>query len=64
VALKELKLAKSALRRAGIPFKSTICRTSNVFCAHRYVCVPEDRMEEAKKLIEPLISKTRLLYIA
>jgi hypothetical protein len=63
-ATAELNMAKAVLRKAKIPFKSTVCRSSNVFCAHRYICVPEDRIAEAKALIEPLIAETRLLYIA
>lgn len=63
-ALAELAKAKSVLRKAGIPFRSTICRSSNVFCAHRYICVPEERIAEAKALIAPLVAETRLLYMA
>lgn len=63
-ALAELAKAKSVLRKAGIPSKSTICRSSNVFCAHRYICVPEERIAEAKALIAPLVAETRLLYMA
>lgn len=62
-ALKELQEAKRILRKNGIPFKSTICRSSNVFCAHRYICVPESRRDEAKKILLPLQGKTRLFYV-
>lgn len=62
-ALSELSRAKSVLRKAGIPFKSTICRSSNVFCAHRYICVPESQKERAKELLRPLEHETRLFYV-
>jgi hypothetical protein len=62
-ATAELNMARSVLRKAHIPFKSTVCRSSNVFCVHRYICVPSDRKDAAKSLLEPLRYETHLLYI-
>jgi hypothetical protein len=63
VCREELKRAKQALKKAKIPYRQTWCRSSNVFCIHGYICVPESLRDEAKKQIEPLISETRLLYL-
>jgi hypothetical protein len=59
----ELKRAKKALKKAKIPYRQTWCRSSNVFCIHGYLVVPENMKEEAKKQIEPLINETSLLYL-
>ena len=60
---EELSRAKKILKKNNIKFISHWGQTSNVFCIHRYLLTnPEDR-EEALKLLEPLISETRLLYL-
>ena len=61
---KELAMAAAVLRANKIPYKSTICRSSNIFCAHVYLVVAEEDVEIAKGLIEPLVEQTTLLYIA
>ena len=63
VATKELWMAKSILRKNNIPFRHIYCESSNVFCSHRYLCVPDKDIERAKELIEPIIKETTLLYI-
>jgi hypothetical protein len=64
VCNSELRKAGAILRKAGIRYKRTICRSSNVFCAHVYLVVPEGQVQTAKELIQPIIPETRLLYIA
>ena len=61
--LNELNRAKEVLKKAKIHYKQTWCKTTNIFCIHRYICVPENQKEMAKELIQPLISETRLLYL-
>lgn len=64
VRIAELKKAKAILRKAGIPFKQVMTRTSNVFCVHFYLVAHEDDVEKAKDLIAPIVHDCRLLYIA
>ena len=60
----ELKEAIKALK--GIPIKCITTESSNVFCAHRYVIVPPNFIDEARRLFaeyyETVKDKTRLLY--
>lgn len=60
---KELNMVKTILRKNRIRFKQTVCRSSNVFCVHVYLCVSKEDKERATELIEPLIEETRLLYL-
>jgi hypothetical protein len=44
IVMAELAGFNHLLRKAGIKFKTTWAKTSNVFAIHRYTCVnPEDR---------------------
>lgn len=62
VCLKELDKVKQALRKAGISYRQTINKSSNVFCMHRYVLVaPEDR-DKALAIVETCLPDTDLLY--
>ena len=63
VTKSELLMAKKVLRSAKIPYKQTVCQSSNVFCVHVYLCVPASKKEPARELIKPLIPETRLLYL-
>jgi len=60
--LKELGLAKKILKANKIPFRSSVCCTSNIFCISRYLVVLPDDMVKAAELIKPLHDQTRLLY--
>lgn len=64
VAYKELELAKKALKQAGINHKKTTCRSSNVFCVHHYLVVPEEDVQKGKEIIRELLQTvdTQLLY--
>lgn len=64
VCERELSGFKKLLRKNGIKFKTTVNRSSNVFCVHRYVLVaPEDR-EKALELADQYREGTdnRLFY--
>ena len=63
VCNRELRLAGHELRINRIPYKRVWCRSSNVFCVHGYIVVPEEFVGIGKELIEPLIKNTRLLYV-
>ena len=63
VCLAELKQAGNVLRKNGIKYRKTWCRSSNVFCIHGYLVVAESNLEKAKELVKPLESQTRLLYV-
>ena len=60
----ELKEAIKALN--GIPTKIITCESSNVFCVHRYVIVPPNFIDEAKRIFAEYYATTkdttRLLY--
>ncbi len=64
IATKELGTVKKALRKEGIKFRETACRSSNVFCIHRYIVVPAENVERAKEITKELLPGTRLLYVA
>lgn len=63
ICINELNRAKSELIKANIPYSFKWCETSNVFCVHGYILVKGNKRNKAKKLIEPLISESRLLYL-
>lgn len=63
VCLSELNRAKKELINANIPYTFKWCESSNVFCVHGYILVKGNRRNTARKLIEPLISESRLLYL-
>lgn len=44
------RFRREVLRPAGIPSRIRFGQTSNVFCGKRWLCVPKDRWEEARKL--------------
>jgi len=60
---KELGMVKTILRKNRIKFKQTVCRSSNVFCSHVYLCVSKEDKQRAYDLIEPLVHETILLYM-
>ncbi len=64
VTTKELGAVKMLLKSNGIPYREVSCKTSNVFCIHRYVIVPPEQHEVAKKLISEKVdfSNYSLLY--
>jgi hypothetical protein len=64
VCLSELSRARKVLRSNNIPSKRVWCQSSNVFCLHGYLVVPESQVVRAKELIKPLTENTRLLYVA
>lgn len=61
---KELGDYKKSLRKAGIKYRTTACRTSNVFCVRVYVVVAPEDLERAKEIAEEHEKTTRLLYAA
>jgi len=63
VCCSELSKAEHVLRINKIPYRRVWCRSSNVFCVHGYLVVPEELVEKGKELIEPLVKDTRLLYV-
>jgi hypothetical protein len=63
VCESELKLAKDILKRNNIPYRTMVCRSSNVFCIHVYLVTHSHLVDQAKELIRPLISSTELLYV-
>ena len=60
---REIKLAKSVLKKQGIKHVTMWGRSSNVFCSIQYVLVEPDNIERARQLIEPLREETSLLYV-
>lgn len=65
VAEAELKEAKEALKKAGIPTKLMTCETSNVFCVHHYLIVRPIDKAKADKVMESHLENndTELLYV-
>jgi hypothetical protein len=64
VTTRELGAVKMLLKANKIPYREISCQTSNVFCIHRYVIVPPEQLDVAKKLISEKInlSDFQLLY--
>lgn len=62
----ELAAIKGLLKQAGIPFRSQVTRTSNVFCVHKYLVVPAEDVERGKQIVQDYLdsNSTRLLYVA
>lgn len=61
---KEINAAKKILTANKIPYKLTVCETTNVFCVHVYLVTSSEDKEKAKKLLRELVDKSELLYIA
>lgn len=63
--LKELNYVKQELRNAKIHYRSAVCPSSNIFCAHRYVCVSPDDREKALRVVQAILDEniTDLLYL-
>jgi hypothetical protein len=59
----EIGKAVKLLRQNKIPYRTTWCQSSNVFCVHQYVVVAPEHKETAISLIKPLVDETRLLYV-
>lgn len=63
VRAEELRRAKKILRANNIPCKQSVCRSSNCFCVHVYLCVPPEDKDRAIGLLKPLEHDTKLFYI-
>lgn len=63
ISLKEIDEARQILKQNKIVSKTIITRSSNVFCAHRYLLTHPENKEKAKDLLKPLLDQTRLFYI-
>lgn len=67
VATKELNEVKSLLRKSKIKYREIYLKSSNVFCAHRYIIVTPAQFELAKDIVNEYYvtakSNTRLLYV-
>jgi len=61
--VNELNKAKKLLRENKISFRQTVCQTSNVFCAHVYLCVLPENKEKAREILQPLVNETQLFYL-
>lgn len=60
---REIGMAKTALRKAGIRHRTAWARTSNCFSMGQHVLVaPEDRAR-AIEVLTPIEQETRLLYV-
>lgn len=63
VRKREIGMAKTALRKAGIRHRTAWAQTSNCFSVGQHVLVaPEDRAA-AIELLKPLQSQTDLLWV-
>lgn len=63
VRQREIGMAKTALRKAGIRYRTAWARTSNCFSLGQHVLVaPEDRAR-AIEVLKPLHDQTRLLWV-
>jgi hypothetical protein len=60
--LEELNGFKSKLKKAGIPFRTMICPTSNVCCVSRYILVAPAHREKALEMAREYKKETRLFY--
>ena len=65
-ATSELAIVKRELRKAKIPARHQICQSSNIFCAHRYLVVPEHLIDAGKAIVRNILAseETYLLYEA
>jgi hypothetical protein len=67
VAKAELMGVKKLLTKNGIRSRHVVCKTSNIFCLHRYLVVSSDDFERAMSLVTKYYievkDSTRLLYI-
>jgi hypothetical protein len=63
-AKSELKLFTARLKKEGIKYRTIMCRTSNVFCASRYVLTMPEHHETARQIARDMASETTLLYPA
>ena len=65
VADAELKAIADALKKEGIKVKQTVCETSNVFCAHRYLIPMIKDVAKARQVVSDFLSNndTRLAYL-
>ena len=60
---REIGMAKTRLRKAGIRHRTAWARTSNCFSMGQHILVaPEDRTK-AISVLRPLESETRLLWV-
>jgi hypothetical protein len=65
VCSKELDDIQKQLRAAHILSRRTVCRSSNVFCIHRYlICSPDD-VERGREVVQKFLNEnyTRLSYL-
>lgn len=61
-AKDELKRFTSRLKAEGIPYRSLITRSSNVFCVHRYILTTPEHRPRAAEIAQEMQHETRLLY--
>lgn len=62
VCKEELNRFKKKLKEEKIPFRQMVCRSSNVFCACRYILThPENRIRAAQ-IASEMSGDTSLLY--
>ena len=59
---REIKGFCRLLKVNGINYKTTWCKSSNVFCMAQYVCVHPDDREKAEELADAFAEETDLFY--
>lgn len=63
VRKREIGMAKIALRKAGIRYRTAWARTSNCFSMGQHVLVAPDDRERAIAVLRPLSDETELLWV-
>lgn len=58
----EIKGFCKLLKTNGINYKTTWCKSSNIFCMAQYVCINPDEREKAEELAEAWSIETELFY--
>lgn len=63
VRKREIGMAKTALRKAGVRHRTAWARTSNCFSMGQHVLVAPTDRERAIEILRPIESETRLLWV-
>lgn len=63
VCKNELKSVQNRLRAAGIHSKEVVCRSSNVFCIHRYLVCTPDVVEKGRDVVRRYLAEN-LTYLS
>lgn len=65
VCKKELDDIQRQLRKERISSRRTICRSSNVFCIHRYLICPPDDVDKGRDIVKSYlaVNDTRLSFL-